>query len=107
MNFKYVFLISALLLTACKEDPKPATEEWAETKGVISNVESIDGRYAYMITYDAPESTAVDQAGKEIKGPIEQSGLFEKKPVNKQEIKLRYRRDEPVMFELQEEIKFE
>lgn len=107
MRFQKIMLLAVIFLAGCNQEKS----EWAEAKAVISNVEQIEGMttpsYGYTISYDASESTATDNEGKAIKGPIEQHGMLDKKPINSQKLKLRYRRDEPVMFELLEEMKFE
>lgn len=108
MLLRKIMVLSFLLLVGCGEDKKTAQETlWAESVALLTNVEKIGDRFAYMITYDAPESTAVNAEDQPIKGPIDQSGLLDRKPINNQKIKLRYRQDEPIIFELLEEIKFE
>src|SRR5262245_55567983 len=103
---KKVAISLVFLLSGCL--PNQNNAKWAETTGTLT-VESkpTEGQYWYTIKYDVPESTAVNLEGKTIRGPIEQSGLLNKKPINGQKIKLRYMRDEPNIFELSDQIKYE
>ena len=107
-------LLSLLTLSACKPSAReaakaPADEKWAVTTGQITKVAKLDdGTYGWTLVYSAEKSTATNADGQPIKGPIEQHFLGKpRKAVDGQKIKLRYRRDEPVVFELLEEIQYE
>ena len=54
-----------------------------------------------------PESRAQDREGQAICGPIVQHAICDKKPVEGQEVPLRYQVDEPIFFELLGPIQYE
>ena len=81
---------------------------WATTSARIINIEELpDGKFCYSLEYNPTQSTAVNAAGKPIKGPIQQHYLGEsRKPIEGQKIKMRYMREEPIIYELLEPIKY-
>jgi len=101
-----LFLLCAAALSGCTKPASPS--EWAETTGRITNVTTLpDGTFGYTLTYSADQSTARNSEGVSIKGPVPQHYLGKhKKPVDGQPLKMRYLREEPIIFELLEDIRF-
>ena len=82
-------------------------EIWAETLATITVGEAAkENGYDYTLTYEAPESIAVNADGQPVKGPIHQMGISKQEPLTPQTLRLRYRRDEPILFQLVDEIKY-
>lgn len=85
---------------------------WAETLATVrvAKLDPVEGapnaQWGYTLHYEATESTAVDSSGRPINGPIEQMGMAEQEPVDGQKVRLKYLREEPVIFELLEPLKF-
>jgi len=100
-------------LSSCTKKEKVEVQvkddAWVETTAEIVNIDIFeDNTWMYSYRYEVTESTAVNNEGIPIKGPIEQHTMIEgKKPIPGQKIKMRYRKDEPIIFELLEEVKFE
>ena len=109
-----VLLVFCFLFATCKPAAADSltllermmTASWAESTATIT-VEPYKGQYSYKIKYEIPESTAINNEGKAIKWPIEQYGISDKKPVNKQKIKIKYNPEEPVEFVFLEPMRFE
>jgi hypothetical protein len=81
--------------------------KWAETKGTIMNVTRLDdGTYAYTLTYTSDQSTAHNSDGEKITGPLSQHGSKIRQPVDGQTIRMRYLREEPIIHELLEDMKY-
>jgi hypothetical protein len=81
---------------------------WVETVGTITeSVQMNDGTYAYTIEFIVLGGNAKNIEGKLIQGPLIQH-IFgvEKKAIEGQILKLRYSKDEPMFYELLEDIKF-
>ncbi len=77
----------------------PDTAAWRETTATITDVQRLDdGTFAYAIRY-TPEG----ENGE----PIAQYALgVPQEPVDGQSVKMRYRVQEPVIYELLEELKW-
>lgn len=81
--------------------------EWAQTMARITFVEKTEqGTYDWALEYDASASTAVNAAGQPIKGPIQQHVLDKHRPRVPQTLKIRYLKEEPVIFEYMENIQY-
>ena len=107
---KYIFPIIVIFLACKKEETKPTkTNQWVTTSAQIINVTPFEkGTWTFSYRYIVNESTARDQDGKIITGPIEQHTLIKgKRPVEGQKVKIRYLRNGPIIFELLEKVKFE
>ena len=76
------------------------TTDWAETTAEITPFYYESTGHGYTLTYDAPESVAINQEGEPIKGPIDQDVINLEFPVIEQKIQLRYQKDEPILFQL-------
>lgn len=105
---KSLFLICCFLLIQCSDSQKPKQEEWANSTATLTQVE-YDAAYGYMYTleYAILESTAVNQEGKKITGPIQQHSLDKKKPILNQQIPIQYLKEEPIIFKPLKRIEFE
>ncbi len=107
---KLLSFVLGIILFGCQQQKilKTETSPWVETVAtIISSPNITEGSYDYLIKYEASEGTAVNKEGKKINGMIEQFGLSQKRPLNKQKLRLRYMKEEPVIFELMDRIKFE
>lgn len=114
-----LFSCAAFFMSACHKqesaapgcfccDTKERPEvDWADSLASISAESFESGHYDYTITYDVPESTAVTYEGKKIIGPIQQHGISKKKPIVTKKLKLKYMREEPIVFDLIDPIQFE
>jgi hypothetical protein len=71
------------------------------------NVEGGKVFYFYSYQYEASESTAVNDLGAPIKGPIIQSTLSQRKPKYPQNVRIQYMKEEPTIFEILEPLSFE
>ena len=71
---------------------------WAEVTARITPFYDEDHGHGYTVTYDTPESTAVNQEGHPIKGPIEQHVTGVQRPLQEQDIQLLYLKAEPVIY---------
>ncbi|MBS0186341.1 MAG: hypothetical protein JSS34_08520 [Proteobacteria bacterium] len=100
-SFSVAFFLAFTLISCVKA--KETSDEWAHTSAKVLPAEG-----GYIVEYMAPESTAINKEKKEIKGPIQQLVLEEdRRPVLPQEIKLKYLKEEPIIFTYEEPIKFE
>ena len=63
--------------------------------------------YFFSYQYEASESTAVNDLGVPIKGPIVQSTLSQRKPKYPQNVRIQYMKEEPIVFEVLEPLSFE
>ncbi len=100
------FITFGFLLSGCSHHSiKPG---WAETIATITeSAQMPDGSYAYTITFYADKSTAVNQQGEPIKGPIEQHYFQQTKlAIEGQKLKMRYDIEEPIFNVLLEDIEF-
>jgi hypothetical protein len=97
-----LYLLS--ILSAC-EGPNADTK-WAETEAEISSEEKFEDKFIAVIRYNAPESTAVNQEGKPIRGPIQASWLDKKKPVDHQKIRIKYLKEEPMIYKELDKIRY-
>ena len=81
---------------------------WVTTSARIINIGELpDGKFCYSLEYNPTQSTAVNTAGKPIKGPIQQHYLGNsRKPLEGQKIKMRYMREEPIIYKLLEPIEY-
>jgi hypothetical protein len=106
-SYLRLFFLCILFIcsSSCKEYRKENT--WVNTIATITSEKLEDGTYGYTIRYIVSESTAVTSEGRKIEGPIEQHGIAEKKPINNQKIRLRYMKEEPVIFEFIDSMQFE
>ncbi len=95
-----VFLIAISLAAVAS-----GQSNWAETTATITPSYSEDTGHGYNLTYEIPESTAVNQEGQPVKGPVNQHVTGIDKPVIKQTIQLLYQKEEPVAYKLQSELK--
>lgn len=102
-----IFLCLGTGFNACTNQINPAA--WVYTEGNIQDIEPMDdGTFSYALVYDAKESTAINIVGKPIKGPIRQHYLGKRKqPLPDQRIRLRYLREEPVLYELLDAIRYQ
>jgi len=95
-------------LFACEgRDSSSQDSPWAQSIGTLTVEELEDGSYGYTITYSIPESTAVTTEGSKIQDPIQQHGMSQRKPIDKQKLKLKYMKEEPIIFELIDPIQYE
>jgi len=81
---------------------------WIETIGTITESAKMnDGIYAYTLQYEVIGGNARNLDGELIQGLLPQH-IFnvEKLAIKGQQIKLRYDKDEPMFYELLENIKF-
>ncbi len=107
LNIKVIHLIFFIifLFTGCyeKKDSK-----WVETQATITykKLENNEG-FAYKIDYIVTESTAINAEGKKIEGLIWQGGISKEKPVPPFKLRIRYLREEPVVFEFIDPMHFE
>ena len=80
---------------------------WAFSTAEIISVEEVErGHYLYMFKYQTPESAAINQAGEKITGPIEQLALVDQKPLCPQKVRLKYNKNEPIIFKFLKPLKF-
>jgi hypothetical protein len=82
--------------------------DWVETIGTITeSVEMSDGTYAYTLQYDVVGGDVKNIDGDLIQGPLPQH-IFNvgQLAIKGQQIKLRYEKEEPMFYELLEDIKF-
>jgi len=108
-NILLVFILGIILL-GCQQQKILKTEvsPWVETIATIISSPSItDGSYDYIIKYEASESTAINKEGKSINGIIEQFSISQRRPLNNQKLRLKYMKEEPIIFEFLDPIKFE
>ncbi|WP_263078648.1 hypothetical protein [Endozoicomonas sp. Mp262] len=99
MSGRLVVLITCLSLLLGSGCAGQRENLWAQTTASIVPFIDPDGEPGFTIIYDAPESTAINAEGQAIKGPIEQHVVKRQAQVEEQKIKIRYLRDEPVIFE--------
>ncbi len=66
-----------------------------------------DGTYAYTLRYDVAEGQVKNAEGELIQGPLQQH-LFnlESRAIEGQQVRLRYDREDPMVYELLEDIEF-
>lgn len=101
-----LLLLLVSFLSACSS--LTAQQDWVETTAKITEAEELeDGVIGYSVTYHSEQSTAVNTDGEAINGEmtVHQFGA-EKLPVEGQTIKIRYLRDEPVIYEILSDIQF-
>lgn len=79
-------------------------DSWVESSGKIVAVERSDEGFGYTIEYDVTESDDVNADGEKVKGPVQQYAMSEKEPVLNQVVKLKYMKNQPMNFELLDEI---
>ncbi len=93
-----------LALTACVEHG--ADSDWITTNGRIEGVKLMEGgRYGFELVYGIEPFT--NSEGALAEGPIRQIYVDqEKAAVHGQVIRLRYMRDEPVIYKLLEAIEY-
>ncbi len=100
------FLLICFLLFACSPTSSSNESIWAETLAKCK-IEKIDeGIFDLYISYEISESRAHDKNGKKIRGPITQCIQLEKEPLPGQKLRIRYMREEPIIFELIDPIKY-
>jgi hypothetical protein len=102
-------LFLCIFLLGCQKD-KPcrnADNAWVETIATITSTKITNEEYNFIISYEASESTAINKEGKKINGTIQQYGMSQKKPIDDQKLRLKYMKEEPVIFELSEPMQFE
>jgi len=75
---------------------------WIKTVATIKEAEKMtDGTFAYLLVYKASQSTAKDLSGKPIHGDIEQNIFHAQQKMSVGDtVSLRYKKDEPLIFEL-------
>jgi hypothetical protein len=95
------YSLPLLILVACSE-----RSQYAETEAEVIYEGIFEGKHCFSYKYEVPESTAIDKKGVPIKGPIVQRTMAQNKPITPQKIKIRYRKDEPTIFEPIDEVKF-
>jgi hypothetical protein len=81
---------------------------WTETIGTITESAKMnDGTYAYTLEYNVVGGSAINMDGELIQGKLPQH-IFnvKKQAIEGQKIKLRYNKEEPMFYELLEEIVF-
>lgn len=96
------------------EDPTAASESerlsdsqaWAETNATITVEKLESGEYGYSIEYPTPESSLLDDNGEKVLGPITQHGVVDREPISNQTVRIKYLKEEPVIFELVDQIQF-
>ena len=95
-------LILCLMLACLPFHASKAANEYIETTAsiVCSETKIDENNFSCIITYKAEASTAVDQDGKPIKGPIEQQFLTATPKEYKSEVKIKYMQNEPVIYEI-------
>lgn len=93
--FGVICLLAGLLLAGCTT----TDQMWAVTTATIEPFYSDEVGDGYVITYEAPKSTAINANGELIKGPIDQYVSGIDKPVKAQKVQIRYQIDEPIFFE--------
>jgi hypothetical protein len=116
-----VVLLNVVCVSGCmssSREPNPPTSVagkdhvpkhgWAETTGSISNITTLpDGKYVFSLIYRAGQSTAKNADGRQINGEIEQHCLGKsRRPIAGQALRLRYMIEEPIIYELIDEIKY-
>ncbi|PIE43453.1 MAG: hypothetical protein CSA50_04895 [Gammaproteobacteria bacterium] len=107
MNKIYPSTLVALLalqMAGCNPpaSTQPTTSKWYQTEAKIeSATELSDAMYAYSLSYPATASTAVNEAGAPIVGPIVQNvfGLTYL-PKTGQTLTIEYRTDEPLLYRI-------
>lgn len=103
-SLRACLLALLLSLTACVEHG--ADSDWITTNGRIEGVEVMDnGRYGFELVYEV--RPLMNSEGVLAEGPIRQIYMDEEKAaVEGQVIRLRYMRDEPVIYKLLEAIEY-
>ena len=105
MKSLHACLLALLLsLSACLENKKDS--DWITTHGRIEGVELMDnGRYGFELVYKV--KPFINSEGVLTEGPIRQIHMDEgKAAVEGQVIRMRYMRDEPVIYKLLEAIEY-
>lgn len=100
-------LLLLITLAGCNTPPPHSRQRvpWAETTATISLVEHVDaGEYAYIISYQAPESIALDRDNKPLKS-IQMGRASKREPVNGQTLRIQYMRQEPTTFRYVDKMK--
>jgi hypothetical protein len=90
------------------DDTQSENSNWVETFGTITeSVKMEDGTYAYTLEYNIIGGNAKNIYGELIQGILPQH-IFnvEKQAVVGQKIKLHYDKEEPMLYEILEEIEF-
>lgn len=94
-----------LVTLLCLIIPTVNAGEFAETTATITSSKAKDANFDVKISYHADESIALDANKKPIKN-IEQVWVDKREPVSGQKIRIKYKIDEPIIFELIDKIKY-
>ena len=82
---------------------------WHDTEAVIENIQKMeDGTFAYSVSYTVSESTAKNMDGDLIVGPLVQQVYGQTtRPKSGQEVTIKYRIDEPIIYKLVDKVEIE
>ncbi len=92
-------VLLALQVVGCNPS-EPAASKWYQTEATIKSATKLnDGMYAYSLSYPVTASTAVNESGEPIAGPIVQNvfGLTYLPKIG-QTLTIQYLANEPIMY---------
>jgi len=107
-SFVSTALLSIVFLTGCTSQPPPQNRApRSDTIASVTHVEHMEGgKYAYMLSFPAPDSIALDTEGKPVTR-VEATRHALKPPLLNQTLRIRYLREEPTDFTLLDPLQFD